>query len=77
MFTRRKLAAFILVGSMLVGVGLYLSGVPLMTLEGLHTDNFGSAGFATSSVYLIHWPVYLLTLTAIFAVVLSVFPRRE
>ena len=76
MFARRIVGAVILTASPIAALVLSLSGVPLMTLEQSHTVTIGS-GYATSSVFFIHWPVYLLVLGAVFGFVLLILPRRE
>jgi hypothetical protein len=74
--TRKSVGAVILVISVLAVLVLYLSGTPLLSLQGSHTDSF-PGGSVTYAAYKMHWPLLAVCIAAFLGLIAFVWPQRK
>ena len=74
--TRKRLGVAAVVISLLVGMVLYLSGTPLLSLEYSHTSSFAE-GHVTVQEYRAHWPFLAVCALAVLGLILSLWPAQK
>jgi hypothetical protein len=72
---RRRFGVATLIISPLVGLVLFLSGVPLLTFTGSHTSSF-AGGRITSFCYKLHWPLLAVCAAGLVGLACVVWPKR-
>jgi hypothetical protein len=76
--TRKSLGALVVVVSVLAALVLYLSGVPLLSLEKSQTGSFPS-GTVTSWCFCfdVHWSLVAVCISACLGAIAFVWPQRR
>jgi hypothetical protein len=74
--TRKSLGVAMVVISLLVALALYVSGMPLLTLQESHTSSF-PGGFLIVSGFEIHWPLVAVCAFAFLGLAAFVWPERK
>jgi hypothetical protein len=75
--TRRILGATVLGISLAVGLALYFSGTPLLSLGQWDTTSFPGGGSATSGSIEIHWPFVAVCGPGFLGLIALVWPQRK
>jgi hypothetical protein len=75
--TRKRLGMAALIIALLVGVALYLTGVPLFTLESSQFSSIPGGGFMFVQAYTAHWPFIAVCLFALLGLMGFFWPARK
>jgi len=74
--TRKRLGVAAVAISLLVGMALYLSGTPLLSLEYSHTSSFAD-GYAIIQEYRVHWTFLAVCALAVLGLIMSLWPAQK
>ena len=75
--TRKRLGIAALIIALLVGVALYLTGVPLLTLESSQSSSIPGGRSMVVHAYRAHWPFIAICLFALLGLIGFFWPARK
>ena len=74
--TRKSLGAAVLFISLLLALGLYLSGTALWSLQESHTYSSTDASFTVAQAQ-VRWPLLAICASALFGLLAFVWPKPK
>ncbi len=75
--TRKSLGAVVLVISLLVVLGLYASGAPLLSQQESHSSSLPDGGVMVVRSFKLHWPLRMVCLFAFIGLIAFSWPARK